>query len=146
MQYICRTCKKKKQREDFYEKFLERRNLQCKTCSRVYQLASNKKIPSWRRAIYQRKRNLKLRGEFIKAYGGACTCCGETNFGFLSMDHVEGDGARSRRASGGNMPEYLQAKREGWPDRYTVLCYNCNLGRHYYGKGTCPHELGDVSF
>lgn len=30
------------------------------------------------------------------------------------------------------------AKREGWPDQYTVLCMNCNAAKARLGA--CPHE------
>lgn len=81
----------------------------------------------------------------ITAYGGRCVCCGETEPYFLTIDHINNDGARHRktidkkRAAGGT--EFYQWLRvRGYPkDRYRLMCFNCNCGRHWNG-GICPHQ------
>jgi hypothetical protein len=85
-----------------------------------------------------RKRNLRaterIKKEFVEAYGGACSCCGEDDIHFLTLDHVNGrDG---ERRTGEHM--YRQAKREGFPDSYRLLCFNCNCSIGFFGG--CPHD------
>jgi hypothetical protein len=95
--------------------------------------------PERYRAI-QRAYRLRLRQEVIQAYGGACTCCGETTPEFLAVDHIYGDGKRERGNPGDFYP---RLKREGFPkDKYRLLCHNCNMARGLYGR--CPHEELEV--
>lgn len=92
-----------------------------------------------------KKKNLKLKMAAIGAYGGVCVCCGEKDHRFLTIDHVEQDGAEHRRSinnSGGhNM--YYWLKNNDYPDGFQVLCFNCNCGRSING-GVCPHQEGSV--
>ena len=80
----------------------------------------------------------RQRARVLEAYGGVCTCCGESNFGFLSVDHVNGGGREHRKTAGGGAMLYLDIIRRGFPGDFTILCFNCNLGRAYNG-GICPH-------
>ena len=86
---------------------------------------------------------MKVKAEFIEAYGGKCVCCSETRSEFLSVDHIDGSGNKERRelgASGGGLVFYMHLKRRGWPkDRYRLLCFNCNLSHGHFGY--CPHEI-----
>ena len=38
--------------------------------------------------IIQQRHRQKLRTEVLMAYGGQCECCGITELGFLSIDHI----------------------------------------------------------
>jgi len=83
----------------------------------------------------------RLRHETILVYGGyRCACCGESEPMFLTLDHVNNDGNRHRRAIGSfsspKMFAWLRARN--YPPGFQVLCSNCNHGRHRNG-GTCPH-------
>jgi hypothetical protein len=93
--------------------------------------------------VTRRQYRRGLRQEMIAAYGGVCSCCGEAEFGFLSLEHLNGDGKAHRMQFGerGNSDGIVRdLKRRGWPqDGYTVLCFNCNMGKAING-GTCPHE------
>jgi hypothetical protein len=99
------------------------------------------KIIAWKEADQNRVRASgrayirRIKEQFISAYGGACQCCGETTYEFLSLDHIGGGG----RAGCGGVKSYLKARREGWPkDKYRLLCMNCNFS---YGRyGMCPHK------
>jgi hypothetical protein len=55
---------------------------------------------------------------------------------FLTIDHVQGDGAQVRK-----LRRHLVHKMildEGCPpDRYQILCWNCNSAKHLLG--VCPH-------
>lgn len=79
-----------------------------------------------------------LRREVIAAYGGACTCCNEATFEFLTLEHLNNDGAAHRARVGKNaQAQLLDIKRRGFPAEYTVLCFNCNLAKGIHGS--CPH-------
>ncbi len=83
-----------------------------------------------------------LRKEFYEKYGGKCNCCGEGNWKFLTIDHVQNDGGKERKAlSGNSIALYKKALERIDPERYQILCYNCNCGRAYNGD-VCPHKEG----
>ncbi len=86
--------------------------------------------------------NDALRSEMVAAYGGRCACpgCDVTEQAFLTVDHIENDGAEHRRNIGrfGGIQFYRYLRAQGFPrDRYQLLCWNCNLAKHIYGS--CPH-------
>lgn len=89
----------------------------------------------------------KLRQEVFTAYGGTvCCCCGETGSKFLSIDHIDNDGAEMRKS--GKQPRggtafYQWLRKSGFPKGFQVLCMNCNVGKHRNG-GICPHQSGNV--
>jgi hypothetical protein len=86
------------------------------------------------------QRNKANRLELIYHYGGetpCCACCGETRIVFLTLDHIEKDGAERRRRHKGHQGTYRQLKADGFPPGIRVLCYNCNMARSLYRA--CPH-------
>lgn len=89
-----------------------------------------------------RARRLILKLQVLDLYGGACMCCGETNHKFLTMDHVQGDGALHRESvsqAEDRLKEMLSVRDD---TRFQVLCWNCNCGRAYNAanRGICPHK------
>jgi len=87
----------------------------------------------------QRHRRKQIRTEFLAAYGGRCTCCGEGVAEFLTLEHKNGGGAAHRAARGGT-GMFLELKSLGWPKNgFTILCWNCNYAVRD-GK-VCPHKL-----
>jgi hypothetical protein len=91
-------------------------------------------------AEQQRNRNKNLRKKFFEMYGNKCVCCGESEYIFLTMDHVQNDGNKRRERYGNNnLKEYRTAIKEYQPEIYQVLCYNCNHAKHING-GICPHK------
>lgn len=75
-----------------------------------------------------------MRLEMIEAYGGKCSLCGEAHQEFMTIDHINGDGAQHRRSLGGSDQSgstfYALLRRLGYPqDKYRLLCSNCNSGR-----------------
>lgn len=114
-------------------------------------------LKNWRKANpgkdaeYSQRQRQKLLEETVAAYGGKCRCCGESNPLFLTIDHVENDGA-AERAGMGDGPTtkskkgragvnfYRFLKKSGYPrGRYQLLCFNCNCGKAR-NKGVCPHQ------
>lgn len=86
-----------------------------------------------RSAASFKAQNAVLRKKIVEAYGGRCTCCGESRLRFLTIDHVNGpDGRRGSR-----LLRYIVRHR--FPPQYRILCFNCNSGRALNG-GVCPHQ------
>lgn len=93
----------------------------------------------------------RLRHDAFMAYGGYyCACCGETEPKFLSLDHINNDGAKHRRQYGKNtvgngkgasgFHTWLWMKKNNYPSGiFQVLCMNCNMGKFRNG-GACPHK------
>ena len=88
-----------------------------------------------------------LKVEVLTHYGNnklACVCCGENELSFLTLDHKngrqpheKGSEMNRRKYSGRSLWSYV--KREGFPEGYQTLCWNCNSGRQV-NKGICPHK------
>lgn len=95
------------------------------------------------RSAYERQWRIKVRNEVFTEYGGRCQCpgCDETNFAFLSVEHVGGWG-REHRAELKGTPMIQWLKRNGYPkDGITLRCFNCNMSAGKSESGKCPHEL-----
>jgi hypothetical protein len=101
----------------------------------------------------RRRQQLKLAA--FNAYGGPrCVCCGEDHLEFLSIDHVDQNGAEHRRKLMGEKgwsptknsmcgaTFYLWLKQNSYPPGFRVLCMNCNFSLSRFGY--CPHQLGVV--
>jgi hypothetical protein len=58
---------------------------------------------------------------------------------FLALDHVNGGGRKHRKQRGGNYGVYKDAIAKHDPDRFRILCHNCNFAIHQFGA--CPHSL-----
>lgn len=88
-----------------------------------------------------RKRNQELRLKCLIFYSGnppECACCGEGHIEFLTIDHINNDGAEHRRQLGVGKSFYRWLIKENFPDGFRVLCYNCNCSLGHYGR--CPHD------
>jgi hypothetical protein len=85
----------------------------------------------------------RCREQVFAAYGGyKCSCCGETEPMFLSIDHVDNDGAKERKSglyAGSGSAFYGWLRKNDFPAGYQVLCMNCQIGKHKNG-GVCPHQ------
>ena len=87
--------------------------------------------------------NRKIKLIVLQRYGGKipkCKCCGEKEQCFLTIDHIEDNGAKHRREikRGGGVAFYYWLKLNNYPKGYQVLCFNCNHAKSLYGK--CPHK------
>ena len=104
-------------------------------------------IKPWRIPPYSKEKRVELKRETFIHYGGAfCVCCGEDDLRFLSLDHINNDGAHQRRRLKTGINIYNWIKARGYPPQFQVLCMNCNFGKHI-NKGVCPHKdfsLGGV--
>lgn len=86
----------------------------------------------------QKKSARQLREAAIAHYGGHCSCCGESRYEFLTIDHIENDGAEHRRTVVSSRSICFWLKQNGYPEGFQVLCWNCNTAKHFHGG--CPHQ------
>ncbi len=88
------------------------------------------------RAMRAKKRR-ELREQVFALYGSKCQCCGEKNFEFLALDHVNGGGRQDRKVR--NTAQIARDLiKNGLSDDFRVLCHNCNQSMGWYGG--CPHD------
>jgi hypothetical protein len=124
---------KKEYRRKYCEKNRDKINVQKRAAYWKDPAKARRQMRDW-----HKNRADELRQQIIDAYGGKCTCCGESELVFLTIEHLNGDGRKHR----GNRNRYMVYKdivEEGFPDKYTILCMNCNFARRW-GR-TCPHQL-----
>lgn len=99
-----------------------------------YRLANKQKLSDNNKRWYA-----NLRREVLSHYSNGdirCNCCGESEYMFMALDHVNGGGTQHRIALG-SKAIYSRLKQDGYPDGFQVLCHNCNSAKGYYGM--CPH-------
>lgn len=106
-------------------------------------MRKNDEILRPKRQAYSRNRAAVLRSEIITRYGSRCACCSESTPQFLSIDHVNNDGAAKRKyvrdgGHGKGMSFYRHIVDAGFPDTFQLLCHNCNFAKGVYGA--CPHS------
>lgn len=96
--------------------------------------------------VWSARHSAEVRRKVFSFYSNgtfACACCGESEIDFLTIDHVNNDGARQKRElfegrDFGGIKFYKWLVKNGYPPGYAVLCMNCNLskGKH----GACMHQ------
>lgn len=98
-----------------------------------FRLPDGRPNPEYRKAYYEANKDkikealkryyLATRREAFVHYGRNCSECKESNEGFLTLDHINDDGAKHRRTIGSNL--YLWAKRNHYPPVLQTMCYSC---------------------
>ena len=154
---ICTKCEKEKPGSSFHKHRANSDGLDywCRDCKTHYKQRhyigtkeyQSKKAKEWyaknsehakRKA---RDRHQRLRQEALIAYSKgnnpSCGCCGETEYKFLGIDHIDG-GGKQHLAEIGATNVYYWTKKRGYPEGFQVLCHNCNLAKGFYGQ--CPHQ------
>ncbi len=81
----------------------------------------------------------KWKKQVFDHYGYQCVCCGEDEHRFLTIDHMNDNGAQQRELVGAGYVFFKWLVANNYPNDYRVLCHNCNTGRFRNG-GKCPHE------
>ncbi len=122
-----------RKRAEYYRQF--RKTKSYKDWYATYSIQSKDKRKLQRRLRYE-----KCKALTFAFYGAVCTCCGESNVGFLTIDHINCNGSQHRKQSRFNDGIYSWLIKNHYPPEFRVLCYNCNSGRAKYG-GICPHQL-----
>ena len=130
---VCTKCMSYKTWDLFYKRSkphgLQFYHNECKKCTQERQRPANTRT------------RRKAKQDVLVAYGRSCACCGETEPVFLTIDHIDGNGAEHRRQinNRGGSSFYYWLRQNGYPEGYQVLCWNCNSAKHI--NGTCPHAL-----
>lgn len=119
-----------------------------KKCRKHYRAAYKEKYGTYpdykyiRSAIgraTKKKVAIKARLEALTHYSKGtlrCACCSESAYQFLTLDHINNNGAEHRRQiNNTNLPNWL--RKHGYPEGFQVLCMNCNFAKGKYG--VCPH-------
>lgn len=114
-----------------YKEYREKRKLYEKR----WKEQNHERLKKWSRDYAK-----KMRLEVLEHYGGIppkCVCCGQIGIEFLTMDHINNDGAKHMKAiNGRSLTGWLRA--QGFPTGFQVLCWNCNEAKKY--RGYCPHK------
>ena len=109
-------------------------------CKKAYRNSNKDKCEE------SRKRSaIKKRIQVIAHYSNntnQCYCCGYTGLPFLTIDHINGDGAEHRKKV---RPSQLYSWliRNNYPDGFRVACYSCNKATGT--KQICPHKQEHIS-
>ena len=70
--------------------------------------------------------------DLYKLMGGKCVCCGIDDSIYFSIDHVNNDGYLERK-NGKTKKKLTVSKYLEAPERYQLLCANCNWAKHVNG-------------
>lgn len=120
----------------------------CRTCRNAYnkEYYQRADVKQQRSEYFKNYRN-DIKQQVFDHYGRVCACCGEDNEVFLTLDHINNDGAEHRRKLGNGKQTssdkvWQWVIKNGFPTNFQILCYNCNCGKRDNG-GTCPHLAKD---
>lgn len=78
--------------------------------------------------------NQELRKKVLSHYGGVPPRCKKCNYDIyqaLDLDHVNDDGRKERRIFRGSLVFYKYIIKNNYPQKYQVLCKNCNWLKFY---------------
>ena len=92
----------------------------------------NGKILTLCEVCREKKRVLETKPKkiVIEHYGQSCQMCNENILEFLTIDHIDGGGNLHRKEIGKiGHHFYKWLIKNGFPNEYQVLCFNCNCGR-----------------
>jgi len=110
----------------------------CNCSDGFYGVCSHKK-----QYEFPNKSEGKYKKACIKHYSKGkmtCSCCNESNVGFLAIDHIENNGSQhKRKIKKSKIFKWLSDNK--FPQGYKVLCFNCNSGRNLTENKICPHKL-----
>ncbi len=123
-----------KKRREYNKKpeVLERK----KECEKKWRDNNKEKVKE-RNKVYSKKNRDKNRELVFNHYGKQCSCCGEKELKFLSIDHINGKGTKHRKKI--KNQTYIWLIKNNYPKGFQTLCFNCNWGR-YRNNGICPHK------
>ena len=122
----------------YKKKWTDKNKEKIKIKDELYRKNNPIKVRKWDKDAKIRRR-LKV----LNYYGGTppkCKCCGEDEIKFLSVDHINNDGAEHRKKTnirGGNNAHKWIIKNK-FPPIFQILCYNCNCAKGFFGE--CPHS------
>ena len=100
--------------------------------SKRYRLANDVAVKEAKQKHY----NI-IRNEVFTAYGNQCACCGEIEFPFLAIDHINGIVQEGQKKKMG-IELCVWLRKHNFPSGYRILCHNCNAAVRW-GQ-ICPHQ------
>ena len=105
-----------------------------------WRIANLEKSRAYARKSQTKRRELSKMAVYSH-YGMKCACCGESQMMFLTIDHINNDGAEHRKKLKGigGSPFFEWLVRNNFPEGFQTLCRNCNWGKHV-NHGICPHQ------
>lgn len=87
---------------------------------------------------YKFKKKRIVLEHYSKGSKMSCSCCGEKQFHFLILEHINGGGNKERKKfKNAGITLWNHLIKEGFPKGYDVLCYNCNICSSHM---ICPHK------
>lgn len=66
-----------------------------------------------------------------------CECCGENEFEFMTVDHIDGI-HKTKHPKLRSVFLYRWLEKNNFPEGYQILCYGCNLLKS--NNSICPHQ------
>ena len=134
----CEACSKRQLENDKRKKDNYILNGKCSKCGeRDLVTKRHCEICKEKHYAISRKNWRLYREEVYNAYGNVCACCGESEPAFLSIDHIDNDGASHRKKIGAQIYRFLI--KNNFPKNFQILCMNCQWGRKNC-NGICPHQ------
>lgn len=106
----------------------------CRNCGAE---KSDNRVHCQKCADYTAKFRIGYINQILDHYGRFCACCKMTGDAFLTIDHVNNDGAVHRKLVG-KTGVYKDIVDRNFPPDFQILCWNCNMAKHKLGK--CPHQ------
>lgn len=92
---ICKKCSVLLIEGNTYPSDWKHGNQMCKFCRQE----ECKNITPEKKSEYGFASRLKAKAETLDIYGNKCVCCGETNWQFLTIDHINNDGKKTKKRS-----------------------------------------------
>jgi len=132
MNKTCKVCKLSKDVEEFSKdrRAKDGHRAECKLCWSATMKEYYATHPDARlaRSEYCKKWREDIKDKVLAHYGARCACCGETERVFLTLDHVNNDGADHRRSmgvgrvGGDKTWRWLVATNFAESERLQILC------------------------
>lgn len=88
------------------------------------------------RRLYFQKTRIKA----LHLLGDRCLACGYTDIRALQIDHIYADNEEDKRHSGIAYYNNLIKQIRATPERYQVLCANCNVIKRLENR-ECPRKV-----
>ena len=88
-------------------------------------------------AIYYAGHRDRIRQEMVKAFGGKCSHCGESDPVVLVLDHINDNAKEDRKQNHhtGGYGFYMLLKSRSWPTAgLQLLCHNCNYRKEFFRR------------
>lgn len=132
----CRKCIREQKKRDHI-------CLMCNRASEPGQHHCRKHLQLMSDSVKRRKSKDKIAA--FTHYGQKCAYCADSRQLFLTIDHINNDGAVHRRnlrtGKQGGHDIYAWLRKNNYPVGFQTLCYNCNCVKAQIGEKALLHYL-----